>query len=197
MPKPPGELVGVYAIEGALTENECGTDALPAADPLSFDVELREEDGTGYWLQGMPPAWPGLLSEDGVFTFELEQTYAVDPKARVMPDPFSSMDPEALADPSVYERADQAMNGAPCTLRIVESVAGTVLHDLSTRGHASMSGPAPTESSNPDLVADNEITISAAEGDCGLVMREQGGPFDALPCSAHYDLVGTMLRDDP
>ena len=196
MPKPPGELVGVYAIEGALTKNECGNDALPAADPLSFDVELRKKDGTGYWLQGMPPAWPGLLSEDGAFSFELEQSYAVDPKARVMPDPFSSMDPEKLADPTIYEKLDNAMNGRPCSLRIVESLDGSVLRDLTARGHASKSGPAPEESSGADLVGDNAITISAADGDCGLVMRDQGGPFDALPCTAHYDLVGTIMRDD-
>lgn len=196
MPKPPGELVGVYAIEGALTKNECGTEALPAADPLSFDVELRKQDGTGYWLQGMPPAWPGLLSEDGAFSFELEQSYAVDPKARRAPDPFSAMDPEALADPSAYDDFDDAAQGQPCLLRIVESLEGTVLRDLSTRGHASKSGPAPDESSSPDLVGDNAIAISAASGDCGLVMREEGGPFEALPCAAHYDLVGTMLRDE-
>jgi hypothetical protein len=197
MPKPPGELVGVYSIEGALTQNECGDDALPAANPLLFDVELREEDGTGYWLQGMPPAWPGTLTEDGVFRFELEQLYPVDPNARVQPDPFSAMDPEALADPSYYENLDQQRQGAPCELHIVESVGGTVLRTRATDEAGDGADEADDEAMmTPDLIGDNAIDVSAVPGgDCGLVMRDQGGPFDALPCTAHYDLVGTMVRE--
>jgi hypothetical protein len=196
MPKPPGELVGVYSIEGALTQNECGEDALPAANPLIFDVELRQDDGTGYWLQGMPPAWPGILTEDGEFSFELEQLYPVDPNARVQSDPFSAMDPEALADPSYYENLDRQTQAEPCQLRIVESVEGTVLRTRASDD----AGDGPDDDddaiSSPDLVGDNAIDISAVPGgDCGLVMRDEGGPFDALPCTAHYDLIGTMLRE--
>ena len=197
----PGELVGVYAIEGALTKNECGDEALPAADPLAFDVELRREDGTGYWLQGMPPARSGLLSNDGHFSFEIEQSYDVDPKARRPPDPFSDMDPEALADPEAFQAFDDRPAMVPCRLRIVESVEGTVLHGL--RGdepNPSVSwddAADDTDADAADLMADNSIVISTETGfDCGLVMREEGGPFDALPCTAHYDLVGTMLRDE-
>jgi hypothetical protein len=199
MPELPGELVGVYAIEGALTKNECGDEALPAIDPLTFDVELRREGGTGYWLQGMPPARTGILSDDGAFSFESEQSYDVDPSARMQPDPFSDMDPEALADPEAYQ-FDDARSGRPCRLRIVESVEGAVLRTLSPlREEESDDDRAADDddASDADLTADNSIVVSTETGfDCGLVLREQGGPFDTLPCTAHYELVGTMLRDE-
>src|SRR5262245_27885065 len=73
----PGELVGAYHIEGALMENACGSDAVPAADPLSFDVEVRVADGSGLWLAASPPAFPGRLENDGDFQFERQSSFNV------------------------------------------------------------------------------------------------------------------------
>ena len=192
MPKPPGELVGSYSVQGALTKNECGRDALPAADPLLFDVEIRHEDQAGYWLQGMPPAFPGHYGDDGAFAFELESTYDVDAKMGEPLDALSAMDSEALANPATYD-ALQAPAAQPCILRVVERIAGQVLASAGGNADAG-AGDAVVGAEMPrDLVADNDISISAMSGgDCARVLHANGGPFAALPCGAHYDLVGTI-----
>lgn len=191
MPEPPGELVGDYHIEGALTENECGDEALPAADPLSFDVQIRRDGKAGYWLQGMPPARPGQIGGDGFFSFELRQIYDVPTNGAAVDEPYTSSDPEELADPERFDKLDAARNGA-CRLTITETVEGSVLRD-SEELDAEDDG----EDRGPDLVGDNVIAISKEAGSqCERVMREAGGPFEQLPCKAHYDLTGQLLGEE-
>src|SRR6476646_5957698 len=95
----PGEHVGAYSVSGELTENSCGSAAIPAVDPLQFEVELRDDQGTGLWLRGAPPARQGKLEGDGAFRFRLESTYSVPGMA---PEPVETLiytDIEKLADP--------------------------------------------------------------------------------------------------
>lgn len=193
MPEPPGDLVGSYRVEGALTVNECGSEALPAIDPLSFDVQIRRDERSGYWLQGMPPAWPGRLGADGAFSFELQQSYAVPASTGNNPasdDAYLERDPDAVADPGRFERRDAA-NRAPCQLTITETIAGSVLREAAPGVHR------PAGDGDPDLVGENVIAIAALVGDdCSRVLRSSGGPFDQLPCKARYDLVGELTDQD-
>lgn len=192
MPQPPGDLVGSYHVQGALTVNECGEEALPAIDPLSFDVQIRRDDRSGYWLQGMPPAHQGKLGKDGSFSFELKQAYDVPATTgrAVDDDVYLESDPEAAADPSRFERREAA-NRSACQLTIKETIEGSVLREGASEVHRSAGD------GSPDLVGEHVIAIAPLAGDdCSRVKRTQGGPFDQLPCRARYDLVGQLVEDD-
>ncbi|HMI92951.1 MAG TPA: hypothetical protein VK509_16360 [Polyangiales bacterium] len=191
MPQPPGELVGAYHIEGALTENQCGEEALPATDPLTFDVQLRRDERSGYWLQGMPPARTGRLSDDGAFSFELQQIYDVPTTTGTPSDePFLTSDPEAAADPDRFDRQEAASRAA-CRLTITEKVEGSVLREGGSGVHRS------DEDDSPDLVGENAIVVAPVSGgNCARVVRAGGGPFEQLPCRASYELVGQLVDDD-
>src|SRR5262245_50982632 len=105
LPEPPGELVGAYRIEGTLTDNECGTDALPADDALTFDVEIREQDEHGLWLmRGAPPPRPGTLDDDGEFAFEVQNIYPVAPGQQQSLELMNERQIEELSDPEALQR---------------------------------------------------------------------------------------------
>jgi hypothetical protein len=191
----PGERVGSYAIEGALTENSCGSQALPAADPLKFNVELRQDDqGQGVWMRGMPPGHPGKLEADGHFRFVSESIFDV----RTMPpEKVESLiyeDIERLSDPNTYDNLDQPP-GKPCRLAISERIEGRALRvNRSDAGGPAYTSDAGVERDSPDLIAENEVEIRPASGDCAVVLSQQGGPFLTLPCRVHYDLEGTLAE---
>jgi hypothetical protein len=190
VPEPPGRLIGAYHIEGKLLENTCGTAALPASDSLSFDVEVRQdEQGRGIWRLAMPPARFGSLTPDGAFAFELQSNYRVG----MSPEPFetlSELDPEALADPELIERLDRAGTQKPCTLAVVERIDGKL---FAVRDADAGVNDAEAEA---DLIGENEIAIRAGPGSvCTPVLTTYGGPFDALPCSARYELKGELKAD--
>lgn len=188
MPKTPGELVGSYHISAELTDNTCGQSALPAAPHLSFNVDIRrDKHGGGYWSRGMPPARSGELDDDGHFSFELQSTYTVGAMAKDPIESLIEMDPAKLADPQIGDRLDQAPK-PPCQLTVTETMHGSlqrVLHPLKD------GGAADTGSAADDLVADEDISIRGASG-CDIVLATHGGPFDALPCKAHYDFKGKL-----
>ena len=199
MPEPPGELVGAYHIEGALLENSCGSAAVPAADPLRFDVEIRDDDGTGLWVR-VPPPRSGRFDDDGEFRFEVQSTYAASAEPNEPAETLTEMDIEALANPTTYERLDQAP-AQRCRLTVSEVIRGTVLHD--SRGDEDGPGlpPEPEDETGDesddevDLVGENEISIRAVPGtDCSPALEEQGGPFLALPCRVSYELQGELLE---
>jgi hypothetical protein len=190
MPEPPGELLGSYHVEGELKVNECGSEALPAADPLSFDVQIRRDARMGYWLQGMPPARAGHVGDDGSFSFALEQAYDVPTSEQAgADDAVLNMDPDDLRDPSYYEKLDKQRSSA-CRLTISEKVEGSMLRTL-LDDTVHESGTASDD--DPDLVGVNEITMSPdSAASCARVLKDNGGPFDQLPCTAHYDLTGKL-----
>lgn len=193
LPEPPGELVGEYAVDGTLMLNSCGTEAVPAVDPLRFQVQLRDDEGVGLWLMAPPPR-SGMLTTDGAFEFELERFYPVDPdpNQRVSPELLTT-DPEAYVDEVSLDRFDPAAaNAGPgCTLRVVERIEGVLnrrLVDVQDMETAALGDP------DADLVADNRIEVRAASGsNCSFVMQEAGGPFEELPCELRYTLEGELL----
>jgi hypothetical protein len=194
MPQPPGDLLGSYHVQGDLTVNECGDEALPAIDPLSFDVQIRRDERSGYWLQGMPPARAGKVGDDGSFAFEMEQVYDVPTSDQVGSDDATlSMDPEKLGDPSYYEKIDAARRSA-CRLTISETVEGSLLHDL-LDDDVLTPASSSSDDDSPDLVGENVIAIAPdSVASCARVMHANGGPFQQLPCQAHYDLTGKLVE---
>ena len=189
----PGDLVGAYRIDGSLMENSCGSAALPAADPLNFDVEIRKQGRSGYWVVAAPPPYPGLLDDDGDFSFERQSTYDLGEQrsAELLVD----MDIERLTDPEAARQLGDD-TPAPCRLTVSERVAGTLLRV--SAAHEAQDGGISAEgrsgrSSGTDLVGKNDIAIRVASGDCRRSLREHGGPFERLPCAVHYDLEGELI----
>jgi hypothetical protein len=98
------------------------------------------------------------------------------------------LDPAKAADPTLIDRADQN-SMKQCQLTVNESVQGMLLRSLREDAGSGSGG------AGSDLVANNEINIRAAAGsDCRLVLAAQSGPFDQLPCHAHYDLEGDLAK---
>jgi hypothetical protein len=193
MPKTPGEFVGTYHITGDLTENNCGSQALPAPERLSFDVEIRANKGAGVWLRGSPPGFSGRLDHDGSFEFEFGTTYNVQPTNQDAPEAVNELDPNMFLDPNLIDmREQQAMQH--CQLAVDESVAGNLLRvanpDAGVASDASASG-----AGDSDLVADNQISIHAGAGsNCRAALAAQNGPFEQLPCHASYKLAGKLSQ---
>lgn len=191
MPKTPGELVGAYHISGALTENSCGTAALPAADRLSFDVEIRRNKSEGLWIRDAPPPHSGRLDQDGSFAFEFTTSYAIQGSTKEPAEAATGVDPAKLADPTLIDTADQqAMQH--CQLSVQESVQGMLLRSSLPDAGATETATARS-SDEADLMGDNQITIRATAGsNCRMVLAAQNGPFDQLPCHARYELKGEL-----
>ena len=190
----PGERVGAYSLEGELTENSCGSQAVPAMDPLRFNAELRQDDqGQGVWLRGKPPGQPGKLEADGRFRFQLESTFDVRTKPPEKVETLIYEDIERLADPDTYDNLDQPA-GKPCRLVIAERIEGRALRVHRADAGSSYTTDGGVEPGTADLVAENEIQIRALAGDCNVVLAQLGGPFLALPCRVHYDLEGELIE---
>jgi hypothetical protein len=195
----PGELVGAYRIDGALMENSCGSAALPAADPLRFDVEIRKHDGGGVWLVASPPGQPGSLADNGDFSFQRESTYDVGAQARRPVELLIEMDIERLSDPEAAQQQGEDRT-QPCRLGVTERIAGTLLRDSLAEedggdgsAEASAAAEDETRSGNADLIAENEITVRVAGGDCRASVDDNGGPFERLPCEVRYELEGELI----
>lgn len=193
---PPGELVGAYHIDGELLENTCGQSALPAMDPLSYDVELRrDEAGRGIWLR-MPPAHYGRLEDGGTFSFELESVYPIDlAKAQTSDEQLFDFSESSVLDPERYDRLDrQAMQ--TCSLSVLERVAGRVARTGTDELDAGQVGDAGTP--EDDLLASDEIKIRAVAGSrCEPLLTTYGGQFEELPCTARYTLRGRLHDPKP
>jgi hypothetical protein len=194
----PGELVGAYRITGALIENSCGSAALPAADSLDFNVEIREQDGSGLWLVGAPPGHLGSLAESGDFSFQRESTYDVGGQARQPVELLIEKDIERLADPQAAQQLGESST-QPCRLSVSERIAGTLLRDNrpaeaeDETEDARAGEGARLRDRNADLIGANEITVRVAAGDCRPSLDDNGGPFEQLPCEVRYDLEGELI----
>jgi hypothetical protein len=68
-PKAPGQPLGLYALSGELTADDCGAESLNAPSEWSFEVRLSRDRSTLYWLNGRE-AIIGQIDDDGSFEFE-------------------------------------------------------------------------------------------------------------------------------
>ncbi len=96
----PGDAVGTYRVAARLEENGCGP-STPASVSAEFDVEIRREGETGFWIpQGQPPV-TGVLDDRGIFLFQVA--------ARL-----------------VVREEDPVLGLAACVLDRIDEVRGTV-----------------------------------------------------------------------
>ncbi len=182
-----GDLVGVYAIKGALVTNTCGQQALPAVNPLKFEVEIRQDDRVGYWQTDKQPQRAGELDEDGAFLFVGEQTSLVSSmrtaRNDLEPGEFVSLTP------------DFDLKTTNCAMRVKETIEGSVVRRV-----VFVDGGEPQiDDANPaskyDLTGDNTIEVSAtSDSDCSKSLAAYGGTFMNLPCMAHYVLSGDLEK---
>jgi hypothetical protein len=68
-PKQPGEVIGFFAVDGAISEDTCGAENLNAPSSWSFEVKLSRDDGALYWLNGRE-AIVGDIDASGRFGFD-------------------------------------------------------------------------------------------------------------------------------
>lgn len=68
-PRAPGEVLGFYAVEGALSDDSCGAETLGAPSEWSFEVKLSRDGSTLYWLNGREGI-VGDIDDTGDFSFE-------------------------------------------------------------------------------------------------------------------------------
>jgi hypothetical protein len=184
--KPSGELVGTYAITGALVENTCGQTARSTPDPLIYTVHVRDDDGVGTWQLEKQGAQAGTLDDEGKFAFLAESSTPMGeqtrPKQVLEANDFLSGDPDA----DLYR--------ANCTLLTRESMRGT-LHRRLQDADAGMSADAGMD--DADLVGVNTIEIQPAPGsDCTLQLAAVGGAYLALPCRVEYEIEGALQLED-
>jgi hypothetical protein len=190
-----GELVGSYAIDGALTDNTCGQAALPAKNPLLYTTELRAQDGAATWRVQKQGSASGSLGSAGDFHFQTQQTQDLGTTTVVNQD--------LQAGDLLSGRADPDLTRRHCILVTIDTLSGVVHKRLAETldGGGSVEVPdasaatsdAGAGTNQPDLVGDETVQIMAATGaDCSAALAIQGGPYTILPCGLHYRLEGTL-----
>jgi hypothetical protein len=186
--QPKGDLLGAYAVSGALTENSCGQTGLPTANPLAFVAELRDVEGITTWQVEKRPAYSGVLESDGDYRFVSEQVLAMGqqlaPRQNLDPSDFDSLDP------------DFDLERRNCVLLIKESMSGRLNRMLDADG--GVTAGSADGGATVDLSGDNTIEVAAAaDTNCSAVLAANGGGFLTLPCFAHYSLEGTLVLPEP
>lgn len=183
-----GVLVGVYAVRGVLALNTCGPMGLPAQNPLSFAVEIREDDGLGYWYPSKAAQNTGSFNSRGEFSFTVSQTKIV------------SM---GLANPVLQPgdfttgQTDFDIRQTTCAVSVTETIAGAVSRREAADGGAVVAldvADAAVSGTSDDLNGSDVIDVSPTSGsDCNADLTAFGGSYQALPCRARYVLTGTLM----
>jgi hypothetical protein len=178
-----GTLVGDYSVRGVLVENTCGQTALPAANPLMFALELREDQGIGYWIPDKAPRNTGSLGADGSFRFALAQTQVIS----------QSTGPAQLEPGDFLQSPDTNFDikKSTCAVTMTQTVMGKLQRRRAADGSLVVS--ADDAGAATDLTADNLIAIAPTAGsDCNPALIALGGSYQALPCQARYELHGEL-----
>lgn len=185
--KPPGDLVGNYAITASLTDNSCGDAALPVADVLEYRVQVRRDGRTAYWMLSTPPGSQGTYS-GGDVNVERQERFMIREDAQPIDPELAELDPIALYGYDPFDPdADPEEQDSFCTLIVRESIDATVLLE---------DGDGADEDELA-LEGTNTIAMSAtSDSDCRRLLKPSGGQFDDLPCEAEYELQGTLLEED-
>ncbi|MFW5926209.1 MAG: hypothetical protein ACOCV4_08570 [Myxococcota bacterium] len=179
-PEYPGETAGTFTVTGRLDENTCGSDAVPAADPLVFDVELRREDGQAWWRRPDAPLVDGTVDADGVYRFRFQQVITV-------------LEPDAGQPGCALEQSDQV----EVSLTEIARDAGTT--DAETTATDAETTTTDAETTTTDagappstLEGQQHVEMAPTAGsDCQSILATAGGPFHALPCTIVYTLEGS------
>lgn len=164
--KLPGRSLGVYGVVGTLKSNECGNQAVPAANPLVFQVELRYDGQQAYWHREGLPAVAGAVTADGKFTFSIQTTWTAIP-------------------------ADPNFGYVGCFIAQQDTILGKVSLDDEEQSDAANDDAGVL---NESWSGTEDIQMSPTAGsDCQAALLPLGGSFNQLPCGVHYDLLGTRL----
>src|SRR5687768_12661779 len=134
VPEYPGEVVAAFHVVGALEENECGTTAVPAMDPITFEVELRQDRGRGFWRRTDAPVVSGTYDEEGGFEFRTTRQVPV-----IAPEP------------------ETGVRG--CALEQREEVSGTVTFAIVSEEDA---GTATDAATDADAATDTDSDAATA-----------------------------------
>jgi hypothetical protein len=185
--KPPGDLVGSYAITASLMDNSCGEDALPLSEVLEYRVQLRRDGRTAYWMLASPPGTQGVYA-GGDVAFEREERFMISDDAEPIDPELSELDPIALYGFDPFEpNADPDDAESFCTLIVRESIDANVL----------LEDGDDADDDQLALEGTNAIEMSAtSDSDCHRVLKAAGGPFERLPCAAEYELEGTLVDSE-
>lgn len=185
--KPPGDLVGSYAITASLMDNTCGEDALPLSEVLEYRVQLRRDGRTAYWMLASPPGNQGVYA-GGDVAFEREERFMISDEAQPVDPELADLDPIALYGYDPFEpNADPDDAESFCTLIVRESIDANVL----------LEDGDDADDDQLALEGTNAIEMSAtSDSDCRRVLKAAGGPFERLPCAAEYELEGTLIDSE-
>lgn len=184
--KDPGDSIGVFSVTGTLVENTCGHEAVPAMDPLSFEVELRySEEGLGYWILPGSPMMQGPASDPSKMTFDSESIVNVFGASNVVEETPIYGIPELSIESQTTK--------AGCDLRQVEHIVVTLSDSDETTTDGAPDGGLRALK---QFTGKNTIGFRpTAESDCTPIKAENGGPFLAFPCAVDYEL--TANEKDP
>ena len=174
---PPGTSHGTFLIHGDLIENECGSSAVPALDPLVFSLELRSDGELAYYKRTDAPLAYGVVRR-GEWKFQSRELL-----------------PVYGADPTIGRGACSLQQHEKFVLREIVQVppsdaalteSDAAVNDAALDGiDANVSSKGQIES----LEGETVITFSPSAGsDCSASRRERGGPFLTLPCTIRYAL---------
>jgi hypothetical protein len=183
----PGTLVGTYAIRGVLAENTCGQTGFPTANPLSYDVELREDDGLGYWMPSKQSQNTGSFNSAGAFHFTESQTEVLS---------MGLANPNPSPSDFVTQGPDFDIQQKTCAVTIDETIDGSVLRRDAADGGmvvAVAAADGGSASQDTDLVGEDLIVVTPSSGsDCNMDLTAFGGAYLTLPCDARYEMTGML-----
>ncbi len=170
--KLPGEPIGIYHVVGTLVDNECGSQAVPAENPLVFRVELRADGEKAYWHRADLPVVSGILiPSTGRFLFSAQSVWT------------------AIA-------ADPNLDYPGCTLNQQDTIEGTL--EASDESSEDVQDDAGSDAGldTDEWTGTERIEMTPAAGsNCLPALITAGGGFQSLPCSINYDLLGTLLPE--
>src|SRR5580704_2109776 len=116
----PGQALGTFAVDAAITSNTCGPGAFGEQSPWAFEVKLARGAGAIYWDNGASVI-AGTIADDGE-SFSVASGVVIDMRAG--PD---SEDPDPAAPtlpPCSVSRADSATGQLSSTTDTVGSFTG-------------------------------------------------------------------------
>jgi len=153
-PYAPGETLGTFAVTGALVSTTCG--ATP--NPWQFDVKLRHEDTTIYWVQGGAPI-AGI----------------VDRTARAV---------LKASDVRTVREANARTKTAACTMAR-EDVVELALAPVTTPASTTAVDLSTATSFKGTLTYRFSVAPGSM---CDDQLAESGGDYAALPCEVKYEI---------
>lgn len=183
----PGQTLGTFQVVGSLDANGCGA-AVPALDPIAFEVEVRDDRGRGIWVRGDGPIQTGVQLPDGAYRFRTGATV-----------PVISAQP-GYRGCNLQQVEMIEVHVTPTTSIALAGEDGGLQPDAGTAdADAGADGGVPERAMELSGISEIQYTPTSTS-DCSPLPVVNGGPWAALPCTLRYTLFGTgtgpMPEDD-